>query len=89
MEFKWSQEKNNLLQKERGVSFEEAAKAIKEDCLDVLSNANYKNQVIFVVGLQGYIHAVPAVRENNGAYFLKTIFPSRKLHKLYEGRLKL
>ena len=85
MVFNWDDDKNEKLKKIRNISFEEIVIAIDEgNILDVLENPNqqYKNQFIIVVNIENYAYAVPAVLKNE-EYFLKTIYPSRKLTNLY------
>ncbi|MBN8504792.1 MAG: BrnT family toxin [Burkholderiales bacterium] len=79
--FRWSPEKNVLLQQERGVSFEEVTVAVENGhLLDVVAHPNaqrYPRQRVMVVRLTGYVHLVPFVEESDHL-FLKTIIPSRK-----------
>lgn len=87
--FLFSAEKNQLLIKERGISFEEIISAIheSEQLLEIIEHANqakYPNQKMYVVEVNGYIYLVPFVEKEN-TIFLKTIFPSRKAKKKYFG----
>jgi hypothetical protein len=70
------------------VSFEEIESAIEQgNLLDIVAHRNrvkYPNQRIFVVRLLDYVYLVPFV-EDQGAFFLKTIIPSRKATKQYLG----
>ena len=88
MNFKWNIEKNKLLKEERGVCFEDVVAQIHEEkMLDIIKHPNaekYPNQKIYIVFLQNYVHMVPFVKEND-EIFLKTIVPSRKMHKIYKG----
>jgi len=43
---------------------------------------------MFIVEIGGYVYAVPFT-ENDNSYFLKTIFPSRKLTKKYLSKVKV
>jgi hypothetical protein len=55
--------------------------------LDELKHPNkekYPNQLVFVVGLDGYVYLVPYVEETE-YYFLKTVIPSRKATRDYLG----
>jgi uncharacterized DUF497 family protein len=87
MGFNWNEKKNEMLRKERGISFERIIVAIQEGhLLDVLENSNsekYKNQIILIVDIDGYAICVLCVLEKNGDYFMKTLFPSRKYKKKY------
>lgn len=84
--FRWNHDKNELLKKERGISFEEIVLAIEADgLLDELQHRNaekYPHQLILVVALDGYVYLVPYVEEPN-YYFLKTVIPSRKATRHY------
>ena len=84
--FDWNEDKNKQLISERGIGFEEVAVAIQHGhLLDVIKEKEpkYSHQNIFVVFVDGYTYAVPFV-ENAGEVFLKTIYPSRILHKQYD-----
>ena len=89
MYFNWNNEKNELLKKERKVSFEEVVWSIEnEELLDVIEHKNknkYENQKIFIVKMKNYVWLVPFV-ENEEEIFLKTIIPSRKATKEYMGK---
>mgnify|MGYP001558642542 CR=1 FL=1 len=84
--FDWSEEKNDQLKAERGISFEDIIVALTDDrVLDVLPHINAKkcpNQKIYVVEINQYVYLVPFV-EDDEKVFLKTIFPSRKATKHY------
>ena len=86
LQFEFSADKNQSLIKERNISFEIIIAAIVGGGLiSILEHPNktkYPNQKIYVVNLNNYAYLVPFVK-NNEKIFLKTIFPSRKLTKLY------
>lgn len=52
------------------------------DVIDILDNARYPSQRIFVLEIDGYVYLVPFV-ENETEIFLKTIIPSGKFTKKY------
>ena len=85
--FSWDDEKNALLQRTRGISFEEIVVAIEAGgLLDTLKHHNpkrYPRQRLFVVSLNQYAYLVPYVEEENDTYFLKTIYPSRNMTQKY------
>ncbi len=90
--FKWNEEKNKILKKERKVSFEQVVFFIENDCvIDIIRHPNqvkYRNQRVYILSIQDYIYLVPFV-DNENERFLKTIIPSRKFTKLYrEGKLR-
>ena len=84
--FSWNEEKNELLQTERGISFEEIVLYIEKGfLLDVLEHPHpekYPDQRIFVVQVEEYVYLVPFV-ESEDEVFLKTIIPSRQATKWY------
>ena len=84
--FRWSPEKNEALQAERGVSFEGVVVAIGSGgLLDILTHPNqakYAHQRILVVLAEDYVYLVLLVEEE-GLFFLKTIIPSRKATRDY------
>ena len=82
----WDDEKNQKLQIERGISFDQISEIIlRKKYLDILENSSRPNQQIFVVKLNDYIHSVPFVVDDQSNIVLKTAYPSRKLHKKYTG----
>ena len=82
----WNSDKNELLKKERGISFEIIAFQIEvENILDVLDHPNqdkYPGQKVFVIEFEEYAYFVPFI-ENEDEIFLKTIIPSRKATRDY------
>jgi uncharacterized DUF497 family protein len=89
-DLRWSDDKNNFLLNERGVSFELIAMAIKDKrILKVIKNpsSNFDNQMIVIIAINNYAYIVPfVVNEEKKEIFLKTAFPSRKATKLYNLR---
>ena len=85
---RFSYEKNNLLKKERGVSFEDVILSIENgDLLDDLAHPNkekYPSQDVFIIliRVKDYVYIVPYV-ESEDEIFLKTIIPSRQMKKKY------
>lgn len=86
--FAWNPEKNDLLKKERNISFEDVVLHIQlGNEVDIFGHPNqdgYPGQKISVVLIEGYAYLVPFV-ENENEIFLKTIIPSRKATKQYLG----
>ena len=86
--FSWSSEKNDLLKKERGISFEDVVLNIQlGNEVDIFEHPNQERdpgQKISVVLVEGYVYLVPFV-EGEEEVFLKTIIPSRKATKQYVG----
>ena len=85
MRFKYNFDKNALLLKQRGIGFEEIIHLISAGCLlDIRKHHNqmqYPDQYILYVRVIAEVYAVPALKEPNGDFFLKTVFPSRKARK--------
>jgi len=85
---RWNEQKNQLLQIQRKLSFEMVLDKIeKKEILARRSHPDkekYPHQYIFVIELNGYVCYVPFV-ENEKEIFLKTIIPSRKLNKEFKG----
>jgi len=88
LNFDWSIEKNELLKQSRGISFEIILeKIIEGKILEDMPHPNktkYPNQSIFVIRIKDYCYVVPYI-EDKGTIFLKTIIPSRKMTKKFEG----
>jgi hypothetical protein len=77
---KWNALKSERLKRTRGVSFEEI---IASKLIDIRKYPSRENQKILIYQHKGYLWAVPYVIEGE-TILLKTIFPSRKLMKLYK-----
>ncbi|MET0062499.1 MAG: BrnT family toxin [Candidatus Thiodiazotropha endolucinida] len=86
--FAWNSEKNELLKRERGISFEEVVLNIQlGNEVDIFEHPNqerYPGQQISVVVIEGHVYLVSFI-ENEEEVFLKTIIPSRKATKQYLG----
>jgi uncharacterized DUF497 family protein len=84
--FRWDNEKNELLKKNRGVCFEQVVLIMERgEVLDTIEHPNqekYPGQKIAVVMIDTYVYLVPYVK-NNEEIFLKTIIPSRKATNKY------
>src|SRR5438093_1592046 len=75
-EFDWNDEKNELLERVRGISFEEVLVHIQNGgVVDIIRHPNrdrYSDQNIIVLNIDGYVWLVPYVKAK-GIRFLKTI----------------
>ena len=84
--FDWSDEKNEMLERLRGICFEEVLVQIQSGgILDIIMHPNrerYPNQNVIVLNVDGYVWLVPYVK-TLGVRFLKTIIPSRKATREY------
>ena len=80
----WDEKKNLKLKLERNISFETISDIIlNKQYLDILENPSRPYQDIFVINVNKYIYAVPFMIDKRSNIILKTIFPSRKLNKIY------
>ena len=79
----WNSGKNEILKRERGISFEEIAYLIVSgQVIGIEENPEYPNQRMYVLEIDNYAIIVPYV-EDDDKIFLKTAFPSRKFTKKY------
>jgi len=82
--YKWNPDKNKLLYKTRGITFDEVVQAISDGYAvsDVphWNKKKYPMQRIITVVINGYAYLVPYVKDGEN-YFLKTIIPSRKANR--------
>lgn len=88
--FNWNSEKNQLLVRERGISFErivfEIASGNELAVLDHPNQGKHPAQKISMVQVDDYVYAVPFI-ETETEIFLKTIIPSRKATRQYRSKL--
>ncbi|NCC60893.1 MAG: toxin [Verrucomicrobiae bacterium] len=91
MKYEWNSDKNELLKKERGLSFEKVIFHLSQGDLwktaDHPDQKKYPGQRIYFVIVEGYVCLVPHVVEEEYV-FLKTIIPSRKATKDYRSQKK-
>lgn len=89
--YRWGEEKNAKLKRERGIGFEAVIEAINNArVVDDYKNPNetkYPNQRVMVVIIEQYVYIVPYV-ENETEMIFKTIIPSRKATKKYLKKQK-
>lgn len=84
MIIKWNKEKDELLKATRNISFEQVVEEINAHRnTKPETNSVHQNQFITVVKINNYPCVVPFVIEENGDWFLKTVYPCRKM----KGRL--
>ena len=79
---KWDEEKNKILKKERGVSFEEI---LDSTFLGAEKHRTRDNQMVLLYEYKKYVWVVPCVVEDK-YIFLKTMFPSRKYTKMFKNK---
>lgn len=79
MVIEWDEEKNELLKQTRGICFEQIKAAIEEGrFIGPEINPSRENQMRIVVKIDDYPVAVPFVEMEDGGWFLKTAYFSRK-----------
>jgi hypothetical protein len=84
MEILWDEAKGKKLKETRDIAIEDVAQLILEKkYLAILESPTRPGQMIFVVPYKGYTFVVPFVFDKEDNIVLKTVFPSRKFHKLY------
>ena len=92
MKLRWNIEKERKLQNEdtrNSITFADCAVAISDGrVLDVLPHPTLSHQRLAVLNIEDYIYIVPFVIEDDGTWFLKTVFPSRKYTAIYLGKKK-
>lgn len=86
--FDFNKEKSQKLLKSRGVGFEDIINAIENGRLlaDVkhFNKVKYPHQRMFIVKIKNYAIAVPyVIDEKRKVFFLKTVYPDRRLTKKY------
>lgn len=86
MRYEWNPDKNEVLKRERNISFEQIVFHLSQGDVwkisDHTNQKDYPGQRIYFVIVDGYIHLVPHVIEED-TIFLKTIIPSRKATRDY------
>lgn len=84
---KWNSDKEDILISDasRGnIGFADCVIAIDEGrILDILPHPTKEHQQLLILNIENYAYVVPFVREDNGNWFLKTVFPSRKFTTQY------
>jgi uncharacterized DUF497 family protein len=87
MQIIWDETKNHKLMTDRGISFEIFADIIiNKKYIDILENQSRPNQMIFICNYNNYTYSVPFILDKDQNIVLKTVYPSRKFHKLYGGK---
>ena len=85
--FSWNSEKERKLQAEtsrNGVTFADCVVAIADGRIfDVRPHPTIPHQRLAILNIENYAYVVPFVIEDDGTWFLKTVFPSRKETALY------
>ena len=88
MTFDFDKDKNEVLYRKRGVTFQMVIAAIADNGIlldfDHPNQLKYPKQKVLVVEIEGYTYCVPYVVKGS-TWFLKTIYPSRRFKYLLEG----
>jgi len=80
----YDENKARYLRLKRNIIIEEIIDHILEKkYLDILEHPERKNQQIFIVFYNDYIHVAPFVVDEDDNIIIKTVFPSRKFQKIY------
>jgi uncharacterized DUF497 family protein len=88
MDVVWDEEKNAVLKRKRGISFDEISGMILDgDYLDIVENPTRGNQQYFILTIRDYTWVVPFLIDDSETIILKTAFPSRKYHRRYGGSI--
>ena len=89
--YRWDEEKNAKLKRDRGIGFEAVIEAIKSarvvDDYEHPNETKYPHQRIMVVIIENYGYIVPYI-ENETEMIFKTLIPSRKATKKYLKKVK-
>ncbi len=86
MKFEWNPNKNEILKRERNISFEKVIFHLSQG--DVWKTTDHPDQVkfpgqrLYFILIENYVYIVPHVMRDE-TIFLKTIIPSRKATKLF------
>jgi uncharacterized DUF497 family protein len=87
MKFEWNPDKNEILKKERNISFEKVIFHLSQG--DVWKTTDHPDQVkfpgqkLYFILIENYVYIVPHIMGDE-IIFLKTIIPSRKATKLFK-----
>ncbi len=88
--FDYNNDKNKKLLETRGIGFEDIIAILdSKGYLAVIDHPNptqYPNQQIYIVNVNGYAYLVP-FEKSGKKLVLKTIYPSRKITRLYREKL--
>lgn len=87
MTIDWNEEKNKHLWKTREISFEVVREVIMDGSIIIEPHPNqekYPGQIIIIFEYEEYWWVCPAVELKDG-FFLKTIYPSRRIKKEMSG----
>jgi uncharacterized DUF497 family protein len=85
MNFEYSQEKNEMLFYNRGITFNNAIESIAENGIlldfEHPNKDKYPDQRILVVSINNYPYCIPYIKKGDTLYLI-TIYPARKFKNL-------
>ena len=85
MNFEYSEEKNEILFNNRGITFNNVIESIAENGIlldfEHPNKDKYPDQRILVISINKYPYCVPYTKKGDTLY-LKTIYPARKFKNL-------
>ena len=88
--FTWSEDKNSLLKRFRGIAFEDVAiKVVQDDIVDIEYDHNpirYPGQHLLLVMVRGYLYSVPYYQVDADTKHFVTAYPDGKRMSIYELR---
>jgi hypothetical protein len=88
--YEYKIEKNIKLLSERGIGFEDVIAVLDTrgplTIIDHPNQAQYPNQKLYFVDINDYVYVVPFEKIDHKA-ILKTVYPSRKMTRLYQAKL--
>ncbi len=70
---------------ERNIDIDEVAQLlIDNEYIAILEHPAKKNQQLFIISYRNYTYIVPFVIDKDDNIVIKTVYPSRKFHKIYK-----
>ena len=80
----YDENKARYLRLMRNIEIDEIIElVIEKKYLDILEHPRRKNQKIFIIPYNDYIHAAPFVVDEDDNIIIKTVFPSRNFQRIY------
>jgi hypothetical protein len=90
--FVWNIEKEKKLQQEKtrnGITFADCVVAVDDGrILDIQPHPTRTDQNLLILNIENYAYVIPYIIEDDGRWFLKTVFPSRKHTAIYLSKKK-
>ena len=83
----WNSDKYETLKNDRDILLDEIEEIILKKEYILFDHPKLSHQKILILRYKDYIHAVPIVFDGNDDIVIKTVYPSRKLNKLYGDKL--